>query len=98
MYKRQPGVERYVVNGGGLTGIQILPDDEIEIINNDIKPNSISPTLESNPLKILIAGCGTGQQIIMAQRYRNAQITAIDISNSSLSYAQRKINELGIKM
>ena len=28
-----PGVERYIVNGGGLTGIQILPDDEIEIIN-----------------------------------------------------------------
>ena len=22
------GVERYVVNGGGLTGVQILPDDE----------------------------------------------------------------------
>ena len=30
-----PGVERYVVNGGGLTGIQLLPDDEIEIINNE---------------------------------------------------------------
>ena len=30
-----PGVERYVINGGGLTGIQILPDDEIEIINNE---------------------------------------------------------------
>ena len=30
-----PGVERYVVNGGGITGIQILPDDEIEIINNE---------------------------------------------------------------
>ena len=30
-----PGVERYVVDGGGLTGIQILPDDEIEIINNE---------------------------------------------------------------
>tara|TARA_B100000965_G_scaffold213400_1_gene178289 strand:- start:35 stop:268 length:234 start_codon:yes stop_codon:yes gene_type:complete len=29
------GVERYVVNGGGLTGVQILPDDEIEIINNE---------------------------------------------------------------
>ena len=29
-----PGVERYIVNGGGLTGIQILPDDEIEIIND----------------------------------------------------------------
>ena len=30
-----PGVERYIVNGGGLTGIQILPDDEIEILNNE---------------------------------------------------------------
>ena len=30
-----PGVERYIVNGGGLTGIQVLPDDEIEIINNE---------------------------------------------------------------
>ena len=30
-----PGVERYVVEGGGLTGIQILPDDQIEIINNE---------------------------------------------------------------
>ena len=30
-----PGVERYVVEGGGITGIQIFPDDEIEIINNE---------------------------------------------------------------
>tara|TARA_B100000614_G_scaffold5007_1_gene4935 strand:+ start:507 stop:2846 length:2340 start_codon:yes stop_codon:yes gene_type:complete len=30
-----PGVERYVVNGGGLTGIQLFPGDEIEIINNE---------------------------------------------------------------
>jgi aminomethyltransferase len=29
------GVERHIVNGGGLTGIQIHPDDEIEIINNE---------------------------------------------------------------
>ncbi|ABM76527.1 Hypothetical protein NATL1_19711 [Prochlorococcus marinus str. NATL1A] len=69
----------------------------IVIINNDIKPNSITSNLESNPLKILIAGCGTGMQILEAQKYRNAQITAIDISCSSLSFAQRKINEIGIK-
>ena len=30
-----PGVERYLVNGGGLTGIQIFPEDKIEIINNE---------------------------------------------------------------
>ena len=27
-----PGVERYVINGGGLTGVQIFPDDEIELL------------------------------------------------------------------
>ena len=30
-----PGVERYVINGGGLTGVQIFPEDKIEIINNE---------------------------------------------------------------
>tara|TARA_B100000073_G_C23250786_1_gene378185 strand:- start:164 stop:478 length:315 start_codon:yes stop_codon:yes gene_type:complete len=30
-----PGVERHTVNAGGLTGLQIFPDDEIEIVNNE---------------------------------------------------------------
>ena len=30
-----PGVERHVVSAGGLTGLQIFPDDEIEIINDE---------------------------------------------------------------
>tara|TARA_B100000902_G_scaffold88006_1_gene91949 strand:- start:1933 stop:4272 length:2340 start_codon:yes stop_codon:yes gene_type:complete len=30
-----PGVERHVVNGGGLTAFQIYPDDELEVINNE---------------------------------------------------------------
>ena len=47
---------------------------------------------ESSP-KILIAGCGTGNQIINASRYKNAQITAIDISKNSLAYAARKSQE-----
>ena len=29
-----PGVERHVVNGGGLTAFQLFPDDEVEIIND----------------------------------------------------------------
>ena len=40
--------------------------------------------------QILIAGCGTGNQVINASRYKNAQITAIDISKNSLAYAARK--------
>ena len=43
--------------------------------------------------KVLIAGCGTGNQIIGASRYKNAKITAIDLSSSSLSYAIRKTKE-----
>ena len=67
-------------------------------INNDISPSSIeinSKSITEKP-SILIAGCGTGQQILQAQRYKNAEITAIDLSKSSLSYAQRKINELKV--
>ena len=67
-----------------------------QAINNEIKPSSISFKSENRQLKILVAGCGTGNQILQTQRYKNAKITAIDLSLSSLSYAQRKINELGI--
>ena len=47
--------------------------------------------------KILIAGCGTGNQIINASRYQNAQITAIDISKNSLAYAARKSQEYNMR-
>ena len=42
---------------------------------------------------ILIAGCGTGNQIIMASRYKNGVITGIDLSATSLAYAKRKAEE-----
>ena len=46
---------------------------------------------------VLIAGCGTGQQIaVAASRYRNAKILAIDLSYPSLAYAARRMQELGI--
>ncbi len=68
----------------------------IQAINRDINPNYIIQNLDNNQLKVLIAGCGTGNQILQTQIYKNAQITAIDLSLASLGYAQRKINELGI--
>lgn len=46
---------------------------------------------------VLIAGCGTGQHSIeTASRFANCQVTAVDLSRSSLAYAQRKTSELGI--
>ena len=66
-------------------------------INNEIKPNRINYIQSKGIYKILIAGCGTGQQIFDADRYENAEITAIDLSRSSIAYAQRKVYEYGIK-
>ena len=71
-----------------------------EAINSEIDPNVIQgykTQKTGEKLKILIAGCGTGQQLILAQRYKNAKIIAIDISSKSLAYAQRKLDEYQIK-
>ena len=32
-----PGVERYIVVGGGLSVFEVFPEDQIEIINNEGK-------------------------------------------------------------
>lgn len=46
---------------------------------------------------ILVAGCGTGlHAILAATSYSNARVLAIDLSRTSLSYAKRKADELGI--
>jgi SAM-dependent methyltransferase len=53
--------------------------------------------LGERPLDVLIAGCGTGQHSIgMARRYRNVRVLAVDLSLSSLAYAQRMTRELGV--
>ena len=46
---------------------------------------------------ILIAGCGTGQHsITTGLRFKNAKVLAVDLSLSSLAYAKRKTDELGL--
>ncbi|WP_425987955.1 methyltransferase domain-containing protein [Afipia sp. DC4300-2b1] len=48
-------------------------------------------------LDVLVAGCGTGQHAIQrALQFKSADILAIDLSLSSLSYAIRKTKELGL--
>src|SRR5262249_61146965 len=43
-------------------------------------------------------GCGTGQQSIeTAQMYPAARVLAVDLSLSSLAYAQRKTRALGLR-
>ena len=47
--------------------------------------------------EMLIAGCGTGSQPILAlQRFRGIRVLAVDLSLNSIGYAMRKTQELGI--
>jgi SAM-dependent methyltransferase len=48
--------------------------------------------------KILVAGCGTGSEAAqVALKYPDATITAIDLSEASLAYAQRRWAALGLR-
>ncbi|MEJ2652978.1 MAG: tetratricopeptide repeat protein [Gammaproteobacteria bacterium] len=63
-----------------------------------IIPHFNPPQFLKGPISVLIAGCGTGQQAIRAAlAYRNAEITAIDISSSSLAYAIRMAHKYAVK-
>jgi len=67
----------------------IVKETKLKITNTSI--NTVS-----NP-KILVAGCGTGQHsIFTASRFKDCHVLAIDLSVSSLAYAKRKTEELGI--
>ena len=66
------------------------------IAETKIKLDNLSITKINNP-KILVAGCGTGRDALhAATRYKNSSVLAIDLSISSLKYAKRKSEELGI--
>lgn len=73
-------------------------------------PNSLSTILAKTQCKllrplaqrggnldVLVAGCGTGQQAIeISSMLKGANITALDLSKTSLAYAQRKTKEFEI--
>jgi Flp pilus assembly protein TadD/SAM-dependent methyltransferase len=55
------------------------------------------PIGRKDPLDVLIAGCGTGQQAVMtARRYAGARILAVDLSRASLCYAKYRTDALGL--
>ena len=69
---------------------KIIDDANLKLFDDRIK--------EVKEPKILIAGCGTGQNSIeTAALIEGSRVTAIDLSLSSLAYAKRKTKELGIE-
>ena len=66
--------------------------DEIKLKLHDYK------ICEVKQPNVLIAGCGTGQHaIVTASRFKSSKVLAIDLSLSSLAYAQRKTDELKVR-
>jgi len=52
---------------------------------------------DDRKVELLIAGCGTGRQVVeVAGRYAASRVTAIDLSRTSLAYAMRKAEEAGL--
>lgn len=50
-------------------------------------------------IDLLIAGCGTGQSVVnYGRRFVKARVLAVDLSLTSLSYAKRKIQKLGLNV
>ena len=58
---------------------------------------SFQPLGPRSGLDVLVAGCGTGQHSIeVAQRWKHARVLAVDLSLTSLCYAQRQTLALGL--
>jgi tetratricopeptide (TPR) repeat protein/ubiquinone/menaquinone biosynthesis C-methylase UbiE len=61
-------------------------------------PHFTPPAFVDGPIRMLAAGCGTGMQAIQAALgYRDVEIVAVDISNSSLAYAARMARKYGVE-
>ena len=75
-----------------------IPFDTFENYLCGILPwTDIAVDRRGEPCQILVAGCGTGLHAIdVAQRSKDARVLAIDLSLTSLAYAQRKTRALGL--
>jgi len=79
-----------------------LPKSDLALHFNDglqraLQLATFTPLPNDSAPEVLIAGCGTGSQsILFALRFRGVRVLAIDLSLSSISYAKRKTQELGI--
>ncbi|MEE8352683.1 MAG: class I SAM-dependent methyltransferase, partial [Rhodospirillales bacterium] len=60
-------------------------------------PHFTLPTTFPDPPNILIAGCGSGQHVVqVARTHPTARILALDLSKSSIAYAMRMCEQLGV--
>ena len=68
----------------------------LKLIVKQLFPDFTPPPFLDGPIQMLIAGCGTGKHPIQTASYGNVEITAIDISKSSLAYGMRMARKYGV--
>ena len=67
------------------------------LLTQELNPKNFV-LLDNDKKEILIAGCGTGLNVFqVAAGFPGSNITAIDLSISSLAYAKRKVEEAGLE-
>jgi len=77
--------------------VRLLESGTVEGVMQGLFPHAgFGATPQTSP-RILVAGCGTGQHPIdTAQRFSGASVLAVDLSLTSLAYARRKTQQLGL--
>jgi SAM-dependent methyltransferase len=69
-----------------------------QYIRNSCPSAVFAPFAKQDNIEILVAGCGTGQQSIdVSRRFENTKVLAVDLSLTSLSYAERQTRALGLE-
>jgi tetratricopeptide (TPR) repeat protein len=80
-----------------LVGLHRKPPAPLHAVVRSLFPHFDRAPRPEGPLRVLVAGCGTGQQAIAAAtRYTDAEVLAVDLSRTSLSFARRRARALGI--
>ncbi len=77
---------------------EVFPYPRWNVAAMDSFDPQVEGYLKGTKAEILIAGCGTGKEaVMMAYTFPDAQITAVDLSKTSLAYAIFKARQFGIK-
>lgn len=74
-----------------------LSDNYAKDVSNILGDYTPAKPLKTNRLEILVAGCGTGKQVVeLARSYPSASILAVDLSKRSIAYAMLKTEEYSL--
>lgn len=76
---------------------EVFPYPRWQVASKDLFHQEFEGHLKNKSAKILVAGCGTGQEAIqLSYVFPDAEITAVDLSQTSLAYAIAQAKRLGL--